>query len=256
MHSENVIDALLIIMTVLSILLYVFATISSNRKYKKWPTYRTVFWSVGVLFVASSFIGPIADRAHHDFIAHMIGHLLLGMLAPFLLVMSAPMTLVLRTLKVQYARILSSILKSQLIRFFSDPIIASVLNVGGLWILYTTELYWSLHGNIFLHTFVHIHVFLAGYLFTASIIYIDPTPHKRSISYRFVILVLALACHGILSKYIYAYPPYGVSTNHAEVGGLLMYYGGDIIDGLLIFTLCLQWYKSQQPRAIHSIKIN
>ncbi|WP_413465970.1 cytochrome c oxidase assembly protein [Metabacillus litoralis] len=239
---------MIILLIIFFIFLYIFATISSNRRYKKWPFYRTVFWILGVLFAASTLIGPIADLAHHDFRVHMIGHLFLGMLAPLLMVLAAPITLVLRTLKVKHARCLSSILKSHPMKFFSDPIIASILNVGGLWILYTTELYSSMHHNIYLHFFIHLHVFLAGYLFTASMIYIDPTAHRRKIGYRAIILVLALAFHGILSKYIYANPPYGISSKHAETGGILMYYGGDFIDAFLIFFLCLQWYKAQQPR--------
>ena len=97
------------------------------------------------------------------------GHLLLGMLAPLLIALSAPMTLLLRTLNVNYARKLSRLLRSHPIRFFSHPIVASILNIGGLWLLYTTNLYTAMHGNLLLHIIVHIHVFIAGYLFTISI---------------------------------------------------------------------------------------
>jgi putative membrane protein len=125
-----------------------------------------------------------------------------------------------------------------------------ILNVGGMWVLYTTDLYMMMQQHLFLHVLIHLHVFLAGYLFTISVIYIDPTPHRTSFVYRSVILLIALAAHGILSKYIYSHPPYGVSISQAEKGGMIMYYGGDAIELILIFILCFQWYKSSRPRLL------
>lgn len=237
----------LVIVTVL--ILYTLAAFISSRRLKRWPLHRTICWSLGVFCAAFAMIGPLADRAHVDFSAHMLGHLLLGMLAPLLMALAAPITLVLRTIPVIHARQLSFILKSKPIRILSNPLAASFLNIGGLWTLYTTGLYAAMHQSIFLHLFIHIHVFLAGYLFTVSIIYIDPSPHKTGFVYRAIVLIAALAGHGILSKYIYAHPPEGVPAVQAEAGAMLMYYGGDAIDLVLIFILCYQWFKAARPRA-------
>ncbi|OAH58607.1 hypothetical protein AWH48_16515 [Domibacillus aminovorans] len=248
--SGNSFVLILLLPFVIALIMYILATLLSNGRHKRWPLYRTVFWVLGILCAASAVVGPIANRAHMDFTAHMFGHLLLGMFAPLLMVLAAPMTLVLRTLNVKLARRLSYVLKSWPVRVLSDPIVASLLNVGGLWILYTTDLYSAMHQNVLLYLFIHLHVFFAGYLFTVSIIYIDPTPHRSSFIYRAIVLVIALASHDILSKYIYAQPPTGVPIAQAETGGMLMYYGGDTIDIILIFILCLQWFRANRPRAI------
>ncbi|MDQ0272762.1 cytochrome c oxidase assembly protein [Cytobacillus purgationiresistens] len=233
---------------ILALILYILATTFSNRRYKSWPLHRTVFWVLGVYFAVFSIAGPLAARAHLDFSAHMLAHLLLGMLAPLFMVLAAPMTLILRTLSVPRARRLTKFLRSWPARMLTNPIIASFLNIGGLWLLYTTDLYSLMHESIVVHLIVHAHVFLAGYLFTVSIVYIDPIPHRRSFLYRAAVLILALAGHSILSKYIYAHPPYGVPLEQAELGGMLMYYGGDAIDIIIIFILCLQWFKATRPR--------
>jgi putative membrane protein len=233
---------------VLVIFLYLFAVRKTNHRYKRWPYFRTLLWVLGVVSAVAALSGPIATRAHHDFTAHMVGHLLLGMLAPLLLVLSAPVTLILRFLSTSNGRRLSKVLKCRLGRFICNPMVASILNIGGLWLLYTTELYSAMHQHVFIHLFVHIHVFLAGYLFTLSMIYIDPIPHRLSYRYRGIVLVIALAGHGILAKYIYANPPVGVPLVQAEQGGMLMYYGGDAIDLVLIFIFCLQWYKARRPK--------
>lgn len=243
-------DLLLSLLFILLIVTYIAAAALSSRRYKSWPVYRTVLWMGGVLSAALAIVGPIAERAHTDFVAHMAGHLLLGMLGPLLMVLSAPMTLLLRTLPVTIARRVSRVLKSPPLRVLTDPVITTILNVGGLWVLYTTNLYAAMHENIFLYAFIHLHVFLAGYFFTASIIYIDPAPHRLSFVYRSVVLIIALAGHSILSKYIYAYPPAGVPASQAESGGMLMYYGGDAVDLVLIFVLCLHWYKAARPREL------
>ncbi|AND43067.1 MULTISPECIES: cytochrome c oxidase assembly protein [Bacillaceae] len=243
-------DYFFILVFVLMIILYIMGVVLSNRKHKKWSPYRTLSWLLGVLFVALAVVGPVAEQAHMDLKIHMLGHLFLGMLGPLLIALSAPMTLFLRTLSVKLARRFTQILKSYPVRIVSDPFIASLLNIGGLWVLYTTDLYAQMHGNLYLYVFIHVHVFIAGYLFTVSMIYIDPVAHRTSFLYRSIVLIIASGIHGILSKYIYAHPPKSVPISQAEMGGVLMYYGGDVIDIFLIFIFCYQWYISTNKRRV------
>jgi putative membrane protein len=244
----GVLQILLGLLLLLVIAMYIVAVIISNRRYKQWPYSRTLFWVLGVFFAAFAMIGPFADRAHIDFNAHMLGHLLLGMLAPLFMVLATPMTLLLRTLPVILARRLSRTLKSWFVRTLTDPTVGSLLNVGALWILYCTDLFKVMHQNIFVHILVHLHVFIAGFIFTMSIISIDLTSHRTSYLYRTIVLLIALAAHSILSKYIYAYPPNGVPAAQAEMGGKLMYYGGDAIDFVLIYILFYQWFRATRSR--------
>lgn len=240
---------ILVVVFTLVVSLYLLATVVSNRRYKKWPLYRTFFWILGVFCAANAVVGPIAERSHQDFTMHMLGHLLLGMLAPLLMALAAPMILILRTINVTLARGIVRLLKSWPVRMYSHPITASVLNIGGLWVLYTTGLYAEMQHNTLLHILIHLHILFAGYLFTVSMIYIDPIVHKTSFTYRAIVMVIALAGHGILTKYIYANPPTSVPTLQAEKGAMFMYYGGDAIDFILIFIFCFQWYRATRPRA-------
>lgn len=241
-------EVVILLVALLLIGLYIGAAVVSSRRsqLRSWPIYRYLCWILGVFCVTITIIGPIAHRAHSDFTFHMIGHLLLGMLAPLLLVLSAPITLLLRTIRVNTARQVSRFLKTNYIRWITEPVVASLLNVGGLWLLYTTDLYRMMHHHLFLHILVHVHVFLAGLVFTASMIYIDPTPHRTSFGYRSTVYVFALAAHEILSKYIYAHPPSGVPSSQAEMGGMWMYYGGDLIDLMIIIIMFYQWYQSRR----------
>jgi putative membrane protein len=234
-------------------ILYIGATIYSNRRYKRWPLHRTICWTLGIIFALIALTGPLVNRAPMDFTAHMLSHLLLGMLAPLLMVVAAPMTLVLRTISIPLARVLSNLLRSWPSQFFTHPIVATFLNIGGLWLLYTSNIYALMHENIFIHLIVHFHLFLAGYLFTIAIVPFDSMIHRKSFLYRAIVLIIALAGHGILSKYIYAHPPEGVPIDQAELGSMLMFYGGDIIDAIIIFLLCLQWFRATRPRVVETL---
>ena len=247
--NTDIVQIILGVPFVLLLVVYLFAAYTSNKSKKKWPIYRTALWIVGIALALISVTGPLAEQAHTDFVAHMVGHLFLGMLAPLLLALAAPMTLLLRTLPVKVSRKITGILRTRFVHFFQNPIVASVLNVGGLWLLYTTPLFTMMHENILVHIIIHIHIFLAGYLFTISIIYIDPTPYRKSYVYRSVVFIFALAGHAILSKYIYANPPVGSSREEAEIGGMIMYYGGDAIEIGLIVILFYHWFKETRPKA-------
>lgn len=225
------------------------AALRAARDRSPWPGHRTVFWYAGLGCVGAGLIGPIAAAAHTSFTAHMTGHLLLGMIAPLLLVLAAPITLVLRALPVTAARSLTGALRHPIVRVLTHPVVAAVLNAGGLWVLYSTELYQLMHTSIWLHGLVHTHIFLAGYVFTASLVGRDPDPHRASIQVRSVVLIVFIAAHSILAKWLYAHPPAGVGATDGQIGAQLMYYGGDVVDVTLIVLLFIGWYTATRPRA-------
>ncbi|QHJ69411.1 cytochrome c oxidase assembly protein [Planococcus halotolerans] len=245
---------LFLLIALLGISPYLAAVYFSNQKYRNWPLQRIVFWSFGIISATAALVGPLAEQAHVDFRMHMAVHLLLGMLAPLLIAMSCPMTLLLRTLNISAARTVMAVLKNPPFRLINHPVTAALLNIGGLYVLYLTSLYHLMNESAFLYAVIHLHIFLAGYLFTVSIVYFDVTPHRFSFLYRSIVLIVALAGHKILAKTLYATPPEGVPRTEAEAGSMLMYYGGDLIDAVLIFYLCWHWYKSTAKREPSFIK--
>ena len=226
---------------------YPVAVLALHRRDDRWPPWRTACWTVGLACAAAAVAGPVAVAAHHDFTAHMIGHLLLGMAAPLLLVAGAPVTLALRSLPTAYARRLSTILRSRPARVLTHPMTAAALNAGGLWLLYTTDLYQRMGTQPGLHAVVHLHVLAAGYLFTAAVVGVDPAPHRPGRPVRAAALVAFLAAHGVLAKYLYGHPPAGVPAAQAMDGTQLMYYGGGLVDLALIIVFCHQWYAATDP---------
>ncbi|MGY3717711.1 cytochrome c oxidase assembly protein [Sutcliffiella cohnii] len=233
--------------------LYCFAVMLSNRKYRKWPIYKSILFIVGCIIAILSVSKPLTEISHINFTFHMLIHLLLGMLSPLLIALSSPMTLLFRVLPVHQSRKLTRLLRTIPFQIIVHPIITTLLNIGGLWILYTTKLFEWMHGNPFIYIAIHFHVFLAGYVFVISIIYVEPVFHRYSFIFRTSIFIVALAAHGILTKIIYSKPPIGVPLYEAERGAQLMYYGGDIIEAVVIIILFAQWYKACRPKQSGSL---
>lgn len=253
MNHHHLPDFSLAMPFLLAMIGYVVGFVQSIRQGKQWPVSRLLFWMVGAVCGIVSVYGPLAERAHHDFSIHMLGHLLLGMLGPLLMALGLPVKLLLRASSVDVARTLTRMFKSRFFGVVTHPVVAAILNIGGLWLLYRTELFSLMHHDPALYAVIHLHVFLAGYAFTASILAVDQVFHYYSHLYRTIVFVVALAGHGILSKVIYASPPAFVPEAEAQTGAMLMYYGGDAVDLILIFLLFHQWYVAAQPRTRVSV---
>jgi len=224
------------------------AALVASRKRSPWPARRTSLWFVGLGCAGAGVTGPVAAAAHTSFSAHMLAHLLLGMAAPLLLVLAAPLSLALRALPLPAAKWLARLLRSQGVRCLTHPLAAAVLNAGGLWILYTTGLYQLMHASTLLHALVHLHIFLAGYLLAYSLVGTDPNPHRASMPLRSAVLIVFMAAHSILAKWLYAHPPAGVDAADGRTGAQIMYYGGDAVDLVLIILLFAGWYAAVRPR--------
>ena len=219
------------------------------RSRSPWPVRRTALWLLGLACVGAALVGPLTTAARQSFTAHSAAHLLLGMLGPLLLVLGAPVTLALRALPVTAARSLVRVLRTPVVRVVTHPVVAGTLDAGGLWLLYGTDLYARMHTSPLLHAAVHLHVLLAGYLFTASVVGRDPDPHRASVRVRSGVLIAFVAAHAVLAKWLYAHPPAGVDPVDARVGAQLMYYGGDVVDVTLVVLLLGGWYAATRPRA-------
>lgn len=225
----------LLIMTVA----YASGMLAARRRGRSWPAGRAVCWYAGSATAAAALIGPGAGPG---FVAHMIGHVLLGMVAPLLLVLAAPGTLALRALPARHARFLSRIMRTPAARAVTHPVTAVTLDAGGLWLLYTTGLYPAMMHDAAVHLLVQAHVLAAGFLLALALVGVDPMPHRPGRPMRAAALLAFLAAHAILARYLYGHPPAGVAEPDGQAGAVLMYYGGDLAHLVLVTVFCWQWY--------------
>lgn len=215
-----------------------------------WPRSRSVAFFSGCALLIAGLIPPVMHAATSDFRLHMLQHLLIGMLAPLGLVLGAPVSLLLRRLSQNGIRILLRLMRGAWVRVVAHPVVALLLNVGGLYLLYLTPLYTAMHASLPLHALVHLHVVLAGCLFTWSMLNgPDPVPHRYSVHLRLIVLFIGIAAHTLLSKLMYAYglPDSPHALDQIRQGAQWMYYGGDVAELLLLIALFMRWRKA--PKA-------
>lgn len=227
--------------------LYIFAACKTKRRARLWPSVRIVSFTVGTVLLMLTFLPSLVMWAHHDIRGHMVQHLLLGMFAPLAWVLASPMTLLLRSVPAHNARFLCRILRSRFFLAVSHPFTALVLNIGGMYLLYITPLYLISLNDIRVHTMIHVHFLLAGYLYCWSIAGCEASARRASFRTRLIALFIGIAAHTYLAKlmYIYLRPSVpGYSEEALRAAAKIMYYGGDLAELLLAVALFYGWQKT------------
>lgn len=226
-----------------------------RRRGDGWPLGRVLAAVAGLGCLLVAVVPPVSE---HDevFEVHVLQHLLLGMLGPTLLAVSAPMTLALRVLPAGPRRGLLAVLRARPVRLLAGPPVALVLQVGGGYLLYLTPLYAATLRYPLLHDLVHAHMVAAGCLFAWSIAGLDPIAHRPGTRTRLVALTAAAAGHNVLAKLLYAHALPGAAGPVADrlAGAQLLYYGGDVADALLAVVVMAQWYARAGRRQRHAYR--
>ncbi|MGK5627863.1 cytochrome c oxidase assembly protein [Streptomyces sp. URMC 123] len=246
---------------------YLLAAASLRRRGDAWPRSRDVSFAVGGAALAwasggaglSGGVGLSGGALPSGgmpgggtplggpFTAHMAQHLIVGMAAPLLLVLARPLTLALRVLPPgRVRRGLLAVAHGRPARWLVFPPLAALLDIGGLWVLYRTELFAATGHRPLLHALVHVHVPAAGLLFAFAVCQLDPVRRRWSPAVRGLTLLAAGAAHAVLAKSLYVAPPPGTAFAPPDLrtGARLMYYGGDLVDVALAVALAAQWYAA------------
>lgn len=254
MHGHALPSAALVLVWAL-IAAVLGAYVTAARRRSHWIRWRTLSFATGCVLLLVALSTPVVHWAHDDLRGHMVQHLVLGMFAPILLVMAAPVTLMLSSVSSATARRLVRILHSRPVQAVGHPVTALLLNIGGMALLYATPLFALSRTSTWLHVLVHYHFIAAGYLFAWAIAGPDPAPCRPSLRYRALVLFIAIAVHSTLGKLMYVHGwPQGTGASRAELEAAAqwMYYGGDLAEMLLIAALGLAWYTQRGRKLSHA----
>ena len=203
---EYVPDATILGFLLLITSLYILGVVVLKRRGDEWPVGRTIAFAISVALVDFATSGGIGVYAHFAFSYHMLGHMILGMIAPIGFVLSAPITLALRTLpqgRTPEERglrgTLITVIHSRYSIIMTNPVVALALFDGSLFALYMTPLFGKLMQSHAGHVLMDFHFLLAGYLFFYVIVGIDPNPRKIPHIVRIIVLFAAMSIHAFFS---------------------------------------------------------
>ncbi|MGV9801075.1 cytochrome c oxidase assembly protein [Mycobacterium sp. NPDC003449] len=263
-------DLLLGTASIVAAVVYLAAVRRLRRRGDAWPVGRTVAWLLGcatLLVTTSSGVGRYMPAM---FSMHMAAHMLLSMLVPVLLVLGAPVTLALRALPAAGRGAppgprewLLTALHSRLSRVLTNPIVATVVFVGGFYGLYLGGIFDAAVSTHAAHVLMNVHFLISGYLFYWVVIGIDPTPrpipHLAKIGMVFASLplhaffgVVMMGTQTILGESFYRSLQLTWHTDlmgDQRLGGGIAWAAGEVPLVIVMLALLIQWRRSDQRTA-------
>ena len=250
--------------------LYLAGVRRLRRRGDAWPIGRTLGWLLGcaaLLFATSSGLGRYMPAM---FSMHMVAHMLLSMLVPILLVLGAPMTLALRALPTAGRgeppgprEWLLAALHSRVSRFFTHPIVATVLFVVGFYGLYFGGIFDAAVSNHAAHVLMNVHFLLSGYLFYWVVIGIDPTPRQIPQLGKLAMVFASLPLHAFFGVVLMGmqtvlgetfYRSLQLSWHNdllgdQHLGGGIAWAAGEVPLVVVMIALLIQWRRRDQRTA-------
>jgi putative copper resistance protein D len=249
---------------------YLAGLIRLRRRGDTWPVGRTVAWLLGcavLLFTTSSGLGRYMPAM---FSMHMTAHMLLSMLVPVLLVLGAPVTLALRALPTAGKgnppgprEWLLDALHSRWSRFFTHPVVATIMFVAGFYGLYFGGIFDAAVSNHGAHVLMNLHFLISGYLFYWVVIGIDPTPRPLPAVAKIAMVFASLPLHAffgvvmmgmdqVLGESFYRSLHLSWHTDlvgDQHLGGGIAWAAGEIPLVLVMTALLIQWSRSDRRTA-------
>jgi len=255
------------VLTVWVVGAYVTGVVVLRRRGDAWPWGRTLAMAVAMGAFAFATMSGLAAYDTTLVSVHMVQHMVLAMLVPLALALSAPITLALRSLPRTPKRWLLVVLHSRVARVLSFPPLTLALYIVSPWALYFSGWYRASLESAYVHEMMHVHLVVVGALFFWPLMGIDPVPGRVGYPARMLLVVLTLPFHAFLGITIMGqqsllggdwYPslhdgPMGAwlpdPLEDQHLAGGILWGSGDLI-GLLFFgVLFVQWVRSSTREA-------
>lgn len=199
--TEWRIDLIWGLFAVFTTIFYVWGALRLRRRGDSWPLSRSIHWvwAMGILVYSTS--GGVALYGEYLFSAHMIEHMLLTMLVPVGIVLSAPVTLVARAIEVRkdgsrgMREWFLGIVHSRWVGLVGHPLVSTVVFALSLMVFYYSPLLsWATTTHLG-HQWMVLHFLTSGYLFVQALIGVDPSPHRTAYPIRLILLMATMGFH-------------------------------------------------------------
>jgi putative membrane protein len=254
--------------TALALAAYLYGVLRLRRRGDAWPVGRVVSFVAGLALFFGTTNSGLARYGMLLFSMHMLQHMLLSMVVPIFLLLGAPITLTLRSLRPAAAghtgprELLLALLHSRFMRVVSSPLFTLPLFIVSLYGLYFTSLFDFLMRSTAGHDLMLVHFLTVGMLFFWPILGVDPSPHRSPYTIRILELFAAMPFHAFfgvavmmssaLITTVFANPPiaWGVDpiSDQSTAGGLAWAFG-ELPTIIVLLVLFVQWSRSDQREA-------
>ncbi|HWD25257.1 MAG TPA: cytochrome c oxidase assembly protein [Acidimicrobiales bacterium] len=217
---------------------------------RRWSGYRTGAFFSGLVAVDLAFQSPVATLANSYFQAHVFQHLLLMVVAPPLLALGAPSTLLLqtssRTTKERWLRVL----RSAPFAILSYPLVVAILYYGVMFLFFLTPLVNVAMWHMDLMDGMNVLFLLGGALFWWPMVGLDPIIHwKMDYPARMANILIGGGLEAFLGVAILAdaHPlasMYSLASTHD--GGALLWTSTEAVTVGAFLPIFLAWSHSEE----------
>jgi len=218
-----------------------------RRVPRRWPRLRTTAFLAGCAVLAAASVLP--DRS---FTTHMSEHVAVGMAAPILFALGAPITL---ALQAAHGGGLRRLLRSPIVRVVTHPIVAWMLfGVTLVALIFSPLLELSVRNDA-VHAVLHAHFRLAGALFATTLIAIDPIPHPLPHGARLLAVLLAVPFHAfvgvaLLTSSTPLFPNVYPSLTDQRTAAALLWASGELLTLTVAGIVFARWWAAEQRAAV------
>ena len=233
--------------------------LATRRTKQPWPARYTFSFLAGLVVCGLATNSSIAVYDMSLFSAHMIGHLMLVMLAPALLMAGRPLTLLLRASTDQRRGRIQRILTGRVISLLTAPPVA----LAGYTVVIVATHLTGLMDVIMRHTWAgqleHLVYLLLGCQFFVVVIGDAPIRWRLPAPARLFMLALSMAVDtftGIVllqsTVAIAMTPPPGADVHplaDTRTGGAIMWFGGDGIMAVIMVAIAIGWVYGSDRQA-------
>lgn len=262
------INVLFLVISSIAVIGYLLAVRRVRRRGMQWPLGRTIAWVSGwgtLVLATSSGVGRYSGA---DFAVHMASHMALSMLAPVLMTLGGPLTLLLKASTADSRRPAGPhswvkwFINAGISRFLMSPLVAFAIFVGSYYAVYLSSLFENLMFQHWGHQLMMLHFLVSGYLYYSLAVGVDTSSRQLPHIARFGLVLAAMPFHaffGVIlmtSDTVVGRNFYGsldltwAALQDAQyVGGGIAWAGGELPLILVMLALGIQWSRSDAREA-------
>lgn len=253
-------DGLVMAAVVIAGGLYALGVGSMRAGGHRWPAGRTLLFASGLAAIVVATQSAIGVYDTTLFSVHAVQHLLLGLVAPMLLVLGAPIALALQASPRHVQTSLVGVIHSRPVEAITHPLVVWLLFAGSMFVLYLTPLYDLTLRNVWVHQLVHAHMLIVGSLFFVLVIGDVPLRWRMAHPMRLLFVLLLVPIHAVLGIAIMNADPvigspfytelardWGPSTTADQLlGGGALWAGHELVLVALLLVAVSQWLDHEE----------
>ncbi len=246
---------------IVAAIIYLVGVVAVRRRHPKgqWPIRWTVSFLAGnavIVIATQSSIGAYDDVL---FWIHMVQHVLLLMVAPPLLLLGRPVTLLLHATRNPVHTAVKRIVRSAPINVITFPLLGVLLYIATVVGTHLTDFMNVTLQHPVAHDLEHVLYLVVGYLYFLPLIGREPIRWRLSFTTRLFLLVLAMPVDTFTGVVLTQtnhelFPAYAGRRNWGpslvadlHAGGAVMWIGGDFVMLVMVLILFAGVARSRRP---------